>query len=46
MAWARDVLATLAAAATQGNGVALDRDGRLIDEAVARSARRVLARVR
>ncbi|MGY1683629.1 HpcH/HpaI aldolase/citrate lyase family protein [Geodermatophilus sp. SYSU D01176] len=40
---ARDVLARLA---DQGSNVAVDRDGRMIDEAVARQARRVLARAR
>jgi citrate lyase subunit beta/citryl-CoA lyase len=39
---ARDVLARLAGA--QGAGVAVDSSGRMIDEAVARQARRVLAR--
>jgi citrate lyase subunit beta/citryl-CoA lyase len=40
LAAARDVLARLAAA---GSGVAVGADGRLLDEAVARHARRVLA---
>jgi citrate lyase subunit beta/citryl-CoA lyase len=38
---ARDVLGRLAA---HGSGVGVDRNGRMIDEAVARQARRVLAR--
>jgi citrate lyase subunit beta/citryl-CoA lyase len=41
VAWARDVLARLEAA---GGGVATGADGRMLDEAVARAARRVLAR--
>lgn len=40
---ARDLLARLA---DHGAGVAVDRDGRMIDEAVARQARRVLAQAR
>ena len=40
LAAARDVLDRLAAA---GSGVAVGADGRLLDEAVARQARRVLA---
>lgn len=41
--WAEEVLAALGAA---GSGIALDAQGRMIDEAVARQARSVLARVR
>jgi citrate lyase subunit beta/citryl-CoA lyase len=43
IATAQDLLDALAAA---GSGVALDARGRMIDEAVARQARAVLARVR
>jgi citrate lyase subunit beta/citryl-CoA lyase len=44
LAAARDVLDRLDAAVAQGSGVALTADGRFIDEAVARSAREVVAR--
>jgi citrate lyase subunit beta/citryl-CoA lyase len=44
LAAARDVLDRLAAAQSQGSGVALTADGRFIDEAVARSAREVVGR--
>lgn len=43
---ARDLLDRLAEAERNGRGVALDRAGRLIDPAVARSAREVLGRAR
>lgn len=43
IAWAQNVLEQLALAAERGDGVAVDPDGRLIDEASARIARRVLA---
>jgi citrate lyase subunit beta/citryl-CoA lyase len=41
---ARRLLAALAAAERTGAGVTTDEDGRMIDEAVARSAREILAR--
>jgi citrate lyase subunit beta/citryl-CoA lyase len=44
LAWADDVTARLAAAERAGSGVAVDAAGRMIDEAVARRARRVLDR--
>ncbi len=44
LAAARDVLDRLAAAQSQGSGVALTADGRFIDQAVARSAREVIDR--
>jgi hypothetical protein len=40
--WATQVLDVVATAAATGKGVAVDADGRLIDEAVAESARRIL----
>jgi citrate lyase subunit beta/citryl-CoA lyase len=43
VAWARDVVARLDAAEADGRGVAVDADGRMLDEAVARQARHVLA---
>jgi citrate lyase subunit beta/citryl-CoA lyase len=46
VAWARDVVERLDRAGRDGSGVAVGEDGRLIDEAVARAARRVLARWR
>jgi citrate lyase subunit beta/citryl-CoA lyase len=44
LASARDVLDRLAAAQSNGSGVALSADGQFIDEAVARSAREVVGR--
>lgn len=44
--WATHVLDALADAAQDGKGVAVDVEGRLIDEAVAKSARRILERAR
>ena len=44
IAEARDIVARLEEAERNGSGVAVDRRGRMIDEAVARSAREVLAR--
>lgn len=44
--WAREVLDALEAAEKSGSGVAVDSRGRMLDEAVARQARLVLARVR
>jgi citrate lyase subunit beta/citryl-CoA lyase len=44
LAAARDVVDRFAAAECRGAGVCLDARGRLIDEAVARSAREVLGR--
>jgi citrate lyase subunit beta/citryl-CoA lyase len=44
VAGARDVLARLEAADRDDSGVTLDADGRMIDEAVARTARRLVAR--
>ncbi|WP_416906022.1 hypothetical protein [Micromonospora echinospora] len=41
---ARDVVDRLAAAGRNGSGVAVTADGRMIDAAVARSAREVLDR--
>lgn len=46
VAAARDLLDRLAEAERNGRGVALDRAGRLIDPAVVRGAREVLARAR
>ncbi|WP_067822982.1 HpcH/HpaI aldolase/citrate lyase family protein [Actinomadura kijaniata] len=43
LARARDLLARHEAATAGGTGVCLDDDGRLVDEAVVRSARRLLA---
>lgn len=45
LAWARGVVRRLEAAALAGHGVAVDEDGRLLDEAVVRGARRILDRV-
>lgn len=44
VAWAREVLDGLDAAASDGNGVLLDGDGKLVDEAVGRHARMLLER--
>lgn len=46
VAHARAVVEALAAASSTGSAVALDPEGRLVDEAVARSAREVLRRTR
>ena len=43
VAHARDLLNQFAAAARDGAGALLDRDGRMLDEAVLRSARRTIA---
>jgi len=45
LAWAKAVVERLEAAARSGHGVAVDEDGRLLDEAVVRGARRILDRV-
>ncbi|MBO2447841.1 CoA ester lyase [Actinomadura barringtoniae] len=44
VARAHDLIVRYEAAATAGDGVCVDADGRLVDEAVVRSARRLLAR--
>lgn len=46
VARATAVVAALEAATRAGSGVAVDTDGRIVDEAVARSAREVLSRAR
>lgn len=43
---AQKVVEAFERAASEGNGVLLDEDGRMVDQAVVRSARRVLARAR